>query len=60
VPPAGDLPDLTWLHVISLGSSSVWLLGAIVWMFCLTSAFRGERFQVPIAGAIAADIAAKG
>ncbi len=56
----GAMPNLTWLRVVSLGTNAVWLLGLIVWVLCLTSAFKGERFHVPIVGAIAEDIAAKG
>jgi uncharacterized membrane protein len=52
-------PDMSWLNGLGHVYSAFWLVGLILWILCLVSAFRGERFHLPIAGDIAESIANK-
>jgi uncharacterized membrane protein len=52
-------PDLSWVYWLGYLSYGFWLAGLILWILCMLSAFRGERFHVPIAGEIAESIANK-
>jgi uncharacterized membrane protein len=53
------VPDLGWLAYTGYASSAIGLLGLVLWIICLISAFQGGRYQVPIAGDIAERIARK-
>jgi uncharacterized membrane protein len=52
-------PDMSWVYWLGYFNSAFWLAGLILWLLCLLSAFRGERFHVPIVGDIAESIASK-